>query len=109
MRKCIWLISTLGIAGLWSGGAIADGGAGCPPFGYCAAPSSTYTNYSARQTGYVVGYRTVRVARPAVYGYRAGPVVVTQRRPYRVYYNRIVNYSDYSSPYAGPSVPMRRE
>jgi hypothetical protein len=93
---------------LWAGNAAAE--AGCPPYGYCGAPTSQYSSYSAVQTGYVVRYRPVRVSGPAVYGYRAmrsAPVIAY--RPYRQYYRTVVDFSTYSSPYAGPSVPITRD
>jgi hypothetical protein len=69
MRKSVLLVSAFGIAGAWSANATAEGG--CPPFGYCAAPSRQYNTYSELRTDYVVRYRTVRVStpqRPARYG-----------------------------------------
>jgi hypothetical protein len=107
MRRYMWLVSAVGMAGLLSGSAAAE--SGCQPFGFCAAPTSSYANYSGLRAGYAVRYRTVRVPARAVYGYRVSrTATTTQRRAYRVYYNRTVNFSDYSSPYAGPSVPWWR-
>jgi len=107
MHRYMWLVTILGVAGLCSPAAAESG---CQPFGYCAAPTSSYANYSGRRTGYMVGYRTVRVPARAIYGYRANPAAtVLQRRPYRVYFDMPVEFSAYSSSYAGPSVPSRRD